>query len=396
MLPTINLQLTGPSDPSGLTASGTGSVSPFAAGSPSPVASFADLLRQPVLVALPPDSGQSLPLDGSLLPAAAELVDAASRLLAASPDGGPTVPATPALPSAMPGEKDPLISLSLVESGVDAVVDAEDSAPFLPAMTLPEGRPTAVPTSESELPARTTPTLRTELPTAVLAADAAQSQSDRNTPREPAANVLADTASRSVETSASRAERMVGGVETLVPTGGTQTTPNVSQAAPLPTFVAGTSGGAVPQSPQVQTSIGLPVMEPGWGEVLNERIVFMSAQKIQSAEIRLSPAELGPIRVSVSVDDGATNVSFHAQQAVTREAIETALPRLREMLSEQGLSLGNTSVTDQGTGGDDRRLDAEGRLVAPTTGLPGEGGDDDVSTTAPAARVLRGLVDTFV
>ena len=155
------------------------------------------------------------------------------------------------------------------------------------------------------------------------------------------------------------------------------------------------SAASTPTAP-VQTSIPLPVAEPGWGEVLNERIVFMSTQKIQSAEIRLSPAELGPIRVSIAVDDGATNVSFHAQQAVTREAIETALPRLREMLSEQGLSLGNTSVTDQGTGGDDRRLDADGRLVAPATGIPGEGEGDDVNAAAPAARVLRGLVDTFV
>jgi flagellar hook-length control protein FliK len=46
----------------------------------------------------------------------------------------------------------------------------------------------------------------------------------------------------------------------------------------------------------------------------------------------------------------AASFGFNATHAQTRAAIEQALPRLRELLAEQGLSLGHTSI-DAGNGG---------------------------------------------
>ncbi|MDH5500212.1 MAG: flagellar hook-length control protein FliK, partial [Gammaproteobacteria bacterium] len=94
--------------------------------------------------------------------------------------------------------------------------------------------------------------------------------------------------------------------------------------------------------------IDLPVQDPAWGDALNERVTIMAGKDVRSAEIRLSPAELGPIRIQLTVDERGTNVNFAAHHALTREAIEQALPRLRELFADQGLSLGQANVSEQG------------------------------------------------
>ncbi len=144
--------------------------------------------------------------------------------------------------------------------------------------------------------------------------------------------------------------------------------------------------------------IDTPVSDSAWGERLGERVVFMAGNQLRSAEIRLTPAELGPLRVQVSVDDGAANVTFHAQHAVTREAIEQAMPRLREMLAENGLTLGQASVADQGVAnqGHANRDD-----VSDQAGAAADAGENDaVMADEPQhesirVRVPDGLVDTF-
>ena len=147
---------------------------------------------------------------------------------------------------------------------------------------------------------------------------------------------------------------------------------------------------------QLQTitqPIDTPVQQPDWDRAVSERIVMMANNKLQQADIRLTPAELGPLRVQVTVDDGATNVTFQAQHAMTREAIEQALPRLRELFSENGLSLGQTSVGQEGAAeGDDTRSSG---LEASS----GEGNEllvDEAEAEVVRTRVESGLVDTFV
>lgn len=141
--------------------------------------------------------------------------------------------------------------------------------------------------------------------------------------------------------------------------------------------------------------IGTPVKDPAWGEQLSERVVLMASNHLKTAEIRLTPAELGPLRVQVSVDEGATNVSFQAQHAVTREAIEQALPRLREMLAENGLSLGQADVGEQGVaqGNKDGETEAPAGALAPED-VDGSDSDDGSQGSATVS-MSNGLVDTF-
>lgn len=146
---------------------------------------------------------------------------------------------------------------------------------------------------------------------------------------------------------------------------------------------------------QTTDLIGTSVRDSAWGNQLGERVVMMAGNQLRMAEIRLTPAELGPLRVQVSVDDGAANVTFHAQHAVTREAIEQALPRLREMLAENGLSLAQADVSDRGVGegsehdGTDRQVSNHSSEDSQEAGI-----DTDPQTTRRVTN-SNALVDTF-
>lgn len=171
-----------------------------------------------------------------------------------------------------------------------------------------------------------------------------------------------------------------------VPTGIEQGLPGPAHArAADPTA----PGAAVP----ARDSIGVPVQDPAWETALSERVVMMSRDRRQSAELRLSPADLGPLRVQLSVEDGKADVSFHVQHGVTREAIEQALPRLREMLADNGLQLGRCDVGGAGT--EDRAASRDARPAPAASAGTGDGEGDEPATPATAVRLGRGLVDTF-
>ena len=167
----------------------------------------------------------------------------------------------------------------------------------------------------------------------------------------------------------------------------------VSSAAPATPAPVPSSPSApdVPRLPEIRTFPGAA----GWGEAVGERVVWMSGSGVRNAEIQLHPAEMGPVRVQVSVDEGSATVTFQAQHAQTREALEQALPRLREMLTEQGLSLGGASVSDQGSRGQ-REPGAEMPAEAAATALYPDtdaGAADDAG--AGGRRQGTSLVDLF-
>ena len=81
---------------------------------------------------------------------------------------------------------------------------------------------------------------------------------------------------------------------------------------------------------------------------MEQRIQWMMARGMQSADIRIDPPELGTIHIRVAQHGDQTQVVFTSQHANVREALENALPRLREMFEQQGLTLAQTDVRDQG------------------------------------------------
>ena len=164
-----------------------------------------------------------------------------------------------------------------------------------------------------------------------------------------------------------------------------------AQAATLPP-TPGAAGGATVAS----QSIDVPVRDAAWGEQIGQRVQLMASNRLQTAEIRLTPAELGPLRIQVAVDDGAASVTFHAASAVTRDAIEQALPRLREMLAESGLTLGQTDIGEQGVQHGGREGSDDAPAVTHAAADPADDPDGE-ATSGQHRRTIEssGLVDMF-
>ena len=84
-----------------------------------------------------------------------------------------------------------------------------------------------------------------------------------------------------------------------------------------------------------------------WQTDLGRQMVDMVTRGEQQVDLRLHPAELGPLSISLNLNDGTTQAQFQAAHASVRAAVEQALPQLREALATQGIALGQASVSDQ-------------------------------------------------
>lgn len=86
------------------------------------------------------------------------------------------------------------------------------------------------------------------------------------------------------------------------------------------------------------------IVRPDFGNNMKERLVVMMNKGIQTADIRLDPAELGQMQVKMSVENDVTTVNFVVQNSQAKELLEQAMPKLKDMLAEQGIELGEGAV----------------------------------------------------
>jgi len=100
---------------------------------------------------------------------------------------------------------------------------------------------------------------------------------------------------------------------------------------------------ATPQQMTLQTQIS----NPEWGSDFSKRIQFLVKNNMQHADLRLDPPDMGKIHVKINLSQDQASVSFVSAHGNVRDAIEQAMPRLRELLNESGIQLGNTDVASQ-------------------------------------------------
>jgi flagellar hook-length control protein FliK len=142
---------------------------------------------------------------------------------------------------------------------------------------------------------------------------------------------------------------------------------------------------------------------PGWDQQVGQKVIFMAAGGTQTAQLTLNPPDLGPLQVVLSVNNDQTNVAFTSAQPEVRQALEAALPKLRETLGEAGISLGSATV---GTGMPDQQQ-AQGEAQRGNGNGHGNGtgrgerlgqqaqADNTPAASRQPARMPRGAVDTF-
>ena len=88
-----------------------------------------------------------------------------------------------------------------------------------------------------------------------------------------------------------------------------------------------------------------PVGSDGWGAALGKQVVWLGNSGNQTAELHLNPPDLGPLKVTLTINDNQAQAMFVSAHQSVRSAVEAALPQLRNSLADNGISLGNTSVS---------------------------------------------------
>ncbi|WP_132979306.1 flagellar hook-length control protein FliK, partial [Pigmentiphaga sp. D-2] len=116
---------------------------------------------------------------------------------------------------------------------------------------------------------------------------------------------------------------------------------------------------------------------------------WMAGGQLQTAQLRVNPEALGPITIHLRLDGDAASVVFGSNHESTRQALESSLAGLKDVLAANGLSLGQASVgSEQQSGFLAARQFAEREAQpgrAPAAGAAASGPAD-----GPAAPVARG------
>ena len=139
------------------------------------------------------------------------------------------------------------------------------------------------------------------------------------------------------------------------------------------------------------------VRDQTWSSDFAQKVVWLVHNDKQSAQLTLNPPQMGPIEISLNVDKGSASATFVSANAEVRDAIETAMPRLREMFASAGIQLGQTNVSSESF-----RQQSEGNSGGPGRApsrvdnaiLAGDSGDS-LTTQAFVGKATNGLVDLF-
>jgi len=168
---------------------------------------------------------------------------------------------------------------------------------------------------------------------------------------------------------------------------------NLTGMAPLQqaAFSAQALTGQVPEklTPQVGTA--------GWDQALGQKVVWMVAGAQQSATLSLNPPDLGPLQIVLNVSHSHATATFTAAQPEVRQALEAALPKLREMLGDAGIQLGQATV---GSGNPNSNWGSGGQQSQPGAAHAADAVGEALATPLRTSRIQaasggHGLVDTF-
>lgn len=127
------------------------------------------------------------------------------------------------------------------------------------------------------------------------------------------------------------------------------------------------------------------VRDPRWADDFSARVSLMIRAGESTASLQLTPVDLGPVEVKVTVKDSQATIHFGASQADTRALIEASLPRLRELLASQGFNLLDASVSS-----------GFSRPQQPATASPNRTSADPEASTPDIQPIRRlGLLDLY-
>lgn len=159
-----------------------------------------------------------------------------------------------------------------------------------------------------------------------------------------------------------------------------------------------TAAPAQASAPVAAPVISAPLGSSEWQQTISQNITLFTRQGQQSAELRLHPEDLGQVQISLKIDDNQAQLQMVSQHSHVRAALEAALPVLRTQLAENGIQLGQSSISSESSAG--QQHSSSQQQQASRSGHGGTfAADEEDALTVPASLQSRargnGAVDIF-
>jgi flagellar hook-length control protein FliK len=180
-----------------------------------------------------------------------------------------------------------------------------------------------------------------------------------------------------------------GAVQKAAPSAATTEVNNTPQA-----FALDARNSALADSAAVSVNLPAPVQSPEFRELLGSQISLLAKDGVQSAELHLNPAEMGPVSVQITLDGTQARVDFGADSAQTRQFIEASLPELASALRDAGLTLSGGGVSQHAHGRENQQ-DSRGTGTRSNSALGEDTGDAVQRQPVSTRRVALGGVDLY-
>lgn len=158
-------------------------------------------------------------------------------------------------------------------------------------------------------------------------------------------------------------------------------------------------------APTASGQVALPIHHPDWGTEFGRQITAMAQSNPaggHTIEMRLDPPDLGPIRISINLNESTLQAAFVSAHAAVRQSVENALPQLQQLLAQSGITLGQADVSDHSA--QQQSFAQQGQGSGNSSGSAGNhafpGSASAQPSTAPAMPPTRAvasnaLIDTF-
>ena len=171
-------------------------------------------------------------------------------------------------------------------------------------------------------------------------------------------------------------------------------TPSIASSDVMPNMLGNN------RLPDTRQTITTPLGNHTWANEFSQKISWMSTQQNQVAELHLNPPDLGPLDVVLKVSGNQATALFTSPHGAVRDAVENALPKLRETLADNGITLGNATVSDQPPRdrGAERFISRGSGTAVQSDGSGESSGPENLLMAAAQISPVRrynGMVDTF-
>jgi flagellar hook-length control protein FliK len=302
-------------------------------------------------------------------------------------DAGPDRAAKAAITPAFSNPKTPETSASNTDSDV--------MAPVIAAAVMQIGAPTAMPAAPPDL---AIPDADAKLQNAAASDVSPVPAAAAASASQPAA--VAATATATATATAVVAAAVAAAVRTATNTHSMDKHMSGSGEAPSPGTLSDGVGAAAQLTsngiaandapPMPLLKVGAPVDSADFGQGVAGQVSLMVDSHLTSARLQVNPPALGPIEVRIALQEGHAQVWFTSHSALTRDALESSSPQLREMLGAQGF--GQVSVDISQRSFQERHFQSQNYAAAPAA-------RSEVAAPAlsvdSAARPASGMVDAY-